>query len=277
MRNNKLSLSLTDSLILDVVLSSRRFHPRLGVRKLYHRYGDDIRNINKYFGRDKLFTLLRNNDLLVKRKKQYHKTTNTNHFFRRYANKIKDIALTAPNQVWASDITYLRVDKSKSNDNGHLYLSLLTDMYSRKIVGWSLSDNMSVDLCKSSLKQALKANKDYSNLFHHSDRGSQYCCYSYTDILDKHNVKISMTEENHCYENALAERVNGILKDEYNLDRTFRNKQLAFIACKEAIKLYNNDRPHWALGLKTPEQVHKNDIDKNEKSKYSINNLKINL
>jgi transposase InsO family protein len=187
----------------------------------------------------------------VERKRQYQKTTHSYHHFHKYGNKIKALNIVRPNHVWASDITYLRTEQ------GFVYLSLLTDMYSRKIVGWSVSGSLSIEGSLDALNRSLKANPVRQPLIHHSDRGVQYCCHDYVKKLKKHHIEISMTEENHCYENGLAERVNGILKDEYLLDRTFKDLAHAQKACQEAVILYNTRRPHWALKFKTPEQVHR--------------------
>ena len=240
---------LSESLIVDLVLQERRLQPRLGGRKLYFMLGESIRKIAPNFGRDKFFDLLRHHDLLVDRKRQYRKTTNSWHHFHKYGNIIKDLPIIRCNQIWASDITYLRTEK------GFVYLSLLTDMYSRKIVGWSLSESLSIEGTVKALKKALKENS-VQNLIHHSDRGVQYCSRDYVKILNKNKIAISMTEENPSYENALAERVNGILKDEYLLDRTLADFAHAERACREAIHLYNTRRPHGSLKLQTPERVH---------------------
>jgi transposase InsO family protein len=242
--------SFSEELILDLVQEERRLQPRIGGKKLYFMLNSDIHDIYPHFGRDKFFRFLGKHDLLVERKRQYCKTTNSWHHFHKYGNIIKDLDISRPNQVWASDITYLRTE------NGFVYLSLLTDMYSRKIVGWSLSASLAVEGSIQALKKSLRQNPLKKALVHHSDRGIQYCCKDYVKILNKNKIKISMTEENHCYENAMAERVNGILKDEYLLDRTFKDFKHAEKSCQEAIKLYNTRRPHWALKFKTPEQVH---------------------
>ena len=241
---------LSGSLILDMVRGERCLQPRLGGKKLYWMLGSDIRAIVPHFGRDKFLSLLREHDLLVERKREYRKTTHSYHHFHKYGNLIKDLCIVRSNQAWASDITYLRTEK------GFVYLSLLTDMYSRKIVGWSVSNSLSIEGSVAALKRALRENPVELPLIHHSDRGVQYCSHEYVRILKKKSISISMTEENHCYENAMAERVNGILKDEYLLDRTFNDLSDAQKACKEAIILYNTRRPHWSLKFKTPEQMH---------------------
>jgi transposase InsO family protein len=254
---------LSESLILGMVRRERRLQPRLGGKKLYFMLSSDIHTILPNFGRDKFFTLLRDNDLLVERKRQYRKTTHSYHRFHKYGNLIKDLCIVRPNQVWASDITYLRTE------DGFVYLSLLTDtsyfvqstsMYSRKIVGWFVSNSLlrtsyvvqvSIEGSVAALKKALRENDLQNPLIHHSDRGVQYCSNDYVGLLKKKNISVSMTEDNHCYENAMAERVNGILKDEYLLDRTFKDLAHAQKACKEAVMLYNTRRPHWSLKLKS--------------------------
>lgn len=159
--------------------------------------------------------------------------------------------VTNPNQVWVSDITYIRTVK------GFCYLALITDMYSRKIVGYDLSDSLELAGCVRALKKALKQAGKRPPQVHHSDRGIQYCSNLYTHMLKKNNIVISMTEENHCYENAIAERVNGILKDEFYLDQTFDSLQHAKRATKNAINLYNQIRLHVSLDFKTPNMVYK--------------------
>ena len=235
---------------MDLVKERRHLMPRLGGRKLYHVLKDDLRDIGK-IGRDKFFDILRSNDLLVKRKRSYTKTTNSHHRFYKWSNLLMDVELTGSNQAWGSDITYLRTIK------GFVYLFLITDLYSRKIVGWSLSRSLSIEGGLEALKIALSSWKDKSSgLIHHSDRGVQYCSKDYVKRLQKAGVSISMTEENHCYENAKAERVNGILKDEFCLNATFNDFKQAAKTVRSAIKIYNEHRPHWSLGLNTPSQVH---------------------
>jgi len=244
------SLILQESLIIDLIQEQRHLMPRLGGKKLYYLLYDDLQAIGK-IGRDKFFDILRNNNMLIERKRSYIKTTQSYHRFRKWKNLVSELEIDRCNQVWASDITYLRTL------NGFVYLFLITDMYSRKIVGWSLSNSLSIEGGLKAFKMAQKANKgSIDELIHHSDRGIQYCSREYVKLLQKHHVRISMTEENHCYENSLAERVNGILKDEFLLNSTFNNDTQALSACVSAINVYNEHRPHWALKLKTPCQVH---------------------
>ena len=188
--------------------------------------------------------------MLTLRKKYRMRTTNSHHRFYKYGNIIKDLEINRPNQVWASDITYIRTVK------GFCYLALITDMYSRKIVGYDLSDSLELNGCVRALNKAIYQAKKINGLIHHSDRGIQYCSNVYTQILKRKKINISMTEENHCYENAMAERVNGILKDEFYLDQTFANVAHAKRAAKNAIKLYNEIRLHLSLDYKTPNMVY---------------------
>jgi transposase InsO family protein len=220
----------------------------MGGKKLYYLLKDLSQTL--HVGRDKFYDILRSSNLLVEKKTSGTRTTNSYHRFHVYKNELSKVKITSPNQSWCSDITYIRTEK------GFKYLFLLTDSCSRKIVGWELSENLSLEGGIRALKKALKQCKDPEGVIHHSDRGIQYCSNEYTKILCKEKMIISMTEENHCYENAMAERVNGILKDEYLLDSTFKDFRIATKACSEAIELYNNKRPHWSLGLKTPEEVH---------------------
>jgi len=202
-------------------------------------------------GRDTLFKVLREHQMLTLRKKYSARTTNSYHRFYKYSNIIKDLDVTRPNQVWVSDITYIRTVK------GFCYLALITDMHSRKIVGYDLSDSLELNGCVRALKKAIYQAKNIKALIHHSDRGIQYCSNVYTQILKRKKIDISMTEENHCYENAMAERVNGILKDEFYLDQTFMNVAHAKSATKNAINLYNEIRLHLSLDFKTPNMVYK--------------------
>ena len=229
----------------------RRSLPREGVRKLKISLNDEFTKANLKVGRDTLFNVLRKHQMLTLRKKYSARTTNSYHRFYKYNNIIKDIEVTRPNQVWVSDITYIRTIK------GFCYLALITDMYSRKIVGYDLSDSLELNGCVRALNKAIYQAKNIKELVHHSDRGIQYCSNVYTQILKRNKIDISMTEENHCYENAMAERVNGILKDEFYLDQTFTDVAHAKRATKNAIKLYNEIRLHLSLDYKTPNMVYK--------------------
>lgn len=241
---------LNEGFILSLVHELRRHHPRLGGKKLYFLLKEEIVKSGIKMGRDMFFELLRKSELLVKRRRKYVSTTDSYHRFRVYNNLLKDRMLTKAHQAWVSDITYIRTS------GGFVYLFLITDIYSRKIVGWDLSDSLKIDGAIRSLQMAIRQCPDTEALIHHSDRGIQYCSHDYVNLLKKAKIKISMTEENHCYENATAERVNGILKQEYGLDDTFSSERYAAKAVKEAICFYNTERPHWSLKLATPQQVH---------------------
>ena len=189
--------------------------------------------------------------MLTLRKKYSSRTTNSQHRFRKYKNIIKNLKVTQPNQVWVSDITYIRTIK------GFCYLALITDMYSCKIVGYDISNNLELKGCERAMNKALYQAEDTTGLIHHSDRGIQCCSNVYTKSLKRNNIGISMTEENHCYENAMAERVNGILKDEFYLDQTFYSLQHVKRATKNAVNLYNEIRLHLSLNYRTPNMVYK--------------------
>ncbi len=237
--------------IVHIVKKRRRSLPREGVRKLMKSLKIDFEKQHVKVGRDTLFNVLRKHKMLTLRKRYSMKTTNSHHRFYKYSNIIKDVEITRPNQVWASDITYIRTVK------GFCYLALITDMYSRRIVGYDLSDSLELKGCVRALNKAIYQAKNIKGLIHHSDRGIQYCSNVYTQILKRKKIDISMTEENHCYENAMAERVNGILKDEFYLDQTFANVAHAKRAAKNAIKLYNEMRLHLSLDYRTPNMVYK--------------------
>ncbi len=238
--------------VVNLVNEERKDQPRVGTRKLYKALYSLFILEDLKVGRDKLFDILREHEMLVKRKKASCKTTDSYHRFHKYSNLVKDMEVTAPNQVWVSDITYIRTV------NGFCYLALITDMHSRKIVGYDISDSLELAGCMRALKMALAKARPAAGLVHHSDRGIQYCSNQYVEELKKRKIKISMTEENHCYENALAERVNGILKDEFYLDQCFFSTSHACTAAKNAIDIYNTKRLHLSLGYKTPDSVFKN-------------------
>lgn len=238
--------------VVALVQNERKEQPRIGSRKLHFTLKEQFKSENIKVGRDRLLDILRDSKMLIKRKKAYTKTTNSFHRFYKYKNIIKDIEITKPNQVWVSDITYIRTQ------TGFCYLALITDLYSRKIVGSDLSDSLGLAGCLRAFKRALWQSRPAANAIHHSDRGFQYCSNQYVEELKKNGFQISMTEENHCYENAVAERVNGILKDEFFLDQIFFNMDHAKKATKNAIDIYNNKRIHLSLQCKTPNSVFQN-------------------
>lgn len=246
-----MNITNDDRKALAIVLKRRQLLPREGGRKLYHAIKKELETNQVKIGRDKLFDLLRANNLLVERKKAYHRTTDSNHRFYKHKNLVKDVVPSGSNQVWVSDITYIRVFK------GFCYLALITDAYSRKIVGYDLSDSLELTGCVRAMKMALKQLPRNHKLVHHSDRGSQYCSNEYVNMLKDNSILISMTQENHCYENAMAERVNGILKDEFYMDSCFENKSHAQKSARDAINIYNKYRLHLSLNFKTPSQIHK--------------------
>jgi putative transposase len=239
---------VASDVILTLVREERKIQPMLGARKLLVRIGQTLANKGFFIGRDRFFKLLKDNNLLIKRKRKYCVTTNSNHPFMVHWNLMYGANITGSNQAFVSDITYIRVGEK------FVYLALVTDYYSRAIVGWYCNDTLESIGAQKALSKALKQLPAGTRIIHHSDRGCQYCCHAYIRMLEGH--QISMTEQNHCYENGKAERVNGILKQEYGLDAVFGSKADALKAVKEAIYLYNNLRPHQALGYRYPAQVH---------------------
>lgn len=238
--------------VLEMVAEIRKEMPGTGTRKLYAEIQMKLKESGIKMGRDALFNLLRNHGLLIRRTKSYHITTDSKHFFFRSPNLLKEMAIEHAEQAFVCDITYIKTD------NGYAYLSLVTDVYSKKIMGWNLADNMKVDLVKAALKMASK-NIIHSTkeIIHHSDRGIQYCCPEYTDFAEEMGYKMSTTEKYDPYENAVAERVNGILKYEFGLRKTIVSLDAARKIISQAVKIYNTKRRHWSLGLDTPEIAHK--------------------
>lgn len=212
--------------------------------------GDDFRKYQIKIGRDKLFHFLRDEYLLVSKTRRYYKTTNSRHWMRKYPNLIKELNVNRPEQVWAADITYLRT-KEKI-----FYLHLITDTYSKKIVGHKLADNLMACSTLEALRMAVINRKYQNDLIHHSDRGLQYCSREYTEYLLANNISISMTQCYDPYENAIAERVNGTLKDEFGLFDIFENTIDLKKQVEESIDLYNRMRVHLSINMLTPEQAH---------------------
>ncbi len=249
-RHYRRSREVDEGLILSLVRRERSVQPRLGTRKLLHILGDELKSAGVSVGRDSFFSILGRSSLLIKRRLRGYRTTDSRHRFRVYGNLLKDFVLTSPHQALVSDITYIRTDE------GFMYLSLVMDAYSRTVVGYYCSDNLEADGTLRSLTMALRGLPAGSETIHHSDRGSQYCCGAYVEKLNRRGLRISMTEENHCYENSRAERLNGILKQEYGLGGRFRRKSDVRKAVREAVTLYNCRRPHQSLGYQCPMEVH---------------------
>jgi putative transposase len=233
-----------------MVLDLRRFMPRLGARKLYYLLKPKLEDLGIKLGRDGLFDYLREQNLLVKPKRSYTKTTYSKHWMKKHPNLFSDLVVERPEQAFVSDITYVE------SDEGVHYLSLVTDACSRKIMGHELSYAMKASDTVKALKRAAAQRITTRPLIHHSDRGSQYCSALYQNELSKHNIQPSMTDGYDCYQNALAERVNGILKQEFLLYRCKTFEDLKVLVA-ESIDIYNRLRPHLSLGMKTPEDVHK--------------------
>jgi len=225
--------------------------PRIGSTKLYHILQFDLRHNGVFVGRDKFHKILKHLCLLVPRKKMFFRTTDSNHLFNKHSNLVKGMKLNKPEQLWVSDITYLKTSE------GSMYLSLITDAYSKKIMGYEVSDNLKAESTKKALLSAIK-NRNYPKrkLIHHSDRGIQYCCPEYTDVLLKNKIKVSMTTKYDPYENSIAERINGILKQEFDISNKYLRKQEIRRLVNQTVKIYNNMRPHFSCNLMTPQKAH---------------------
>lgn len=259
--------ALQHDLILQEVTSIRKQQKRLGTRKLMFMMQEFMEDHRIEIGRDKMFDLLASRGLLIrKRKCRIPRTTYSDHWMRKYPNLIREFIPTASNQLWVSDITYIRLL------DDFAYLSLITDAYSRKIVGFFISETLEAVGCLKALKMALSNNPQRGRLIHHSDRGSQYCCADYVSILDKHFIKISMTESGDPLENAIAERVNGVLKEEL-LEEKYLNYEQARHAVSVAVSIYNHLRPHGSIDLLTPEEAHyrEGELKRRWKNYYSNN------
>ena len=250
-RKRRTKAQLDAELVCRLVRRERALQPRLGGRKLLHMLRGELAEHGVKLGRDRFFAVLREHSLLLEKLPSYApKTTNSRHSLPVFRNLVRDMTLTGRNQAWASDITYIRTDE------GFIYLALISDMWSRKIVGYHAGDTLEAEGALRALERAAATLGEGERPVHHSDRGCQYCCHAYVEALRKHGMGVSMTEEAHCYENALAERVNGILKQEYGLGSWFKRKADAKGAIDEAVLLFNTKRPHLALAYQTPQQVH---------------------
>jgi len=228
--------------LIQQVLAHRKLQPRLGARKL-------LELIRPSMGRDAFFELLRENGLLVRRKRYRVRTTFSCHRFKKYPNLTYELVPVRSEQLWVSDITYIRLKSDFA------YLSLVTDAYSRKIIGFCLSHDLSTSSCLNALKMALAARTTDLPLIHHSDRGTQYCSQAYTDLLKRKGIGISMTQSGNPRDNAIAERVNGILKMEF-LKESYDDLNEAYRAVRLAVNTYNNLRPHSSLDMMTPQTAH---------------------
>jgi transposase InsO family protein len=237
-------------LILEMVRQIRRKHPRMGGRKLAFKLEPMLAAEGLHLGRDRLFDLLREADLLVQRRKSYRRTTIPGLW--RTPNLLPGMTISQPNQVWVSDLTYLETETQP-----FVYLFLLMDLYSRFIVGWHVSDSLAASGALSTLQTSLRPFQGAcENLIHHSDHGVQYTSYAYLETLQQNGIRPSMGEVGNCYDNAFAERVIGTLKGEYGLDILLTNIFQAQQMSGEAIRLYNTDRPHLALDYAIPQEVY---------------------
>lgn len=250
-RRQRQRRAVDGDLVRELVRGERQHQARLGTRKLYHLLKPRLKQAGVRMGRDRMFEELRKRGLLLEPVAAPHpQTTQSYHNLPVFRNLIKDLEVTGPNQVWVSDITYLRTRES------FVYLALITDKYSRKIVGWHAGDTLEAVGCVRALERALVDLPEGSRPIHHSDQGSQYCCHEYVERLRRSGLQASMTETNHCAENALAERMNGILKQEYGLGMELPSKEIAYLAVQQGIRLYNTRRPHGSLNNRIPAEVH---------------------
>ena len=239
-------------LVLQLVREQRRAQPGLGGRKLYHLIGPELKKAGVKLGRDRLFGELKKAGLLVeKRPSEWPKTTRFDRRLPVFKNLIKRRKLTGRNQVWVADITYIRTQER------FLYLALVTDRWSRKIVGYQLGNTLGAEISLQALNMGLASLQKGEKPIHHSDRGCQYASHAFVQRVEQAGLRMSMTEKDHTAENAMAERINGILKQEYWLDVKFENDRQARRACAQSIMLYNTRRPHSALGMRTPDEVHR--------------------
>lgn len=240
--------------VIEQVQAIRLRQPRIGTRKLHSLLGQPLAQVGITVGRDRLFCILRQARLLVQAQRAYHKTTNSHHRFRHHPNLLKagaeQVIPTGPEQVWVADITYL------PTRGKFVYLSLVTDAWSRKIVGYHVHGSLQTEEVSQALKMALRDRRGKAPLIHHSDRGIQYCSTYYQEIHRRHGLVCSMTDGYDCYQNALAERVNGILKGEFLLNRPVDLAQAAKMVA-QSVRIYNQERPHTALKYKTPDAVHR--------------------
>lgn len=268
-------ISIEEHLILKEIESIRKNHKRMGTRKLYEKLTPFMLEHQIKIGRDGLFSLLSANHLLVRKCKRRIQTTQSYHWLRKYPNLIREFVPNAPNQLWVSDITYWKINAN------HVYISFITDAYSHKIVGYHVAKTLEALETLQSLKMALtciKGQSSHFQLIHHSDRGVQYCSHDYVKLLQDYNIKISMTENGDPLENAIAERVNGIIKNEYLYSYSVKTIDEAKKVLSFVVNLYNEDRPHLSIGNLYPSQVHNGCLktEKLWKSYYKKNPMIVN-
>jgi len=242
---------LHDDIILQYIEEQRKILPRLGTRKLHYIIAPMLASHGIRIGRDYLFELLNRHKLLIRQRKRKAITTDSRHWMHKYSNLTTELVCHRPEQLWVSDITYIGMP------NQWAYLSLITDAYSRKVMGFALRADMTTQGCIDALQMALD-NRQYPqhDLIHHSDRGSQYCSAAYVELLNKHRIAISMTQHGDPYENALAERMNGIIKSEFNLYYSQVGLEQTYQLIKNSIMAYNNHRPHGSCDMLTPQSAH---------------------
>jgi transposase InsO family protein len=261
LRDKELLKKANRDLILDLIIKEKAILKESGGKKLYYLLKAEIKSLGIKMGRDKFLNFLRDNGLMVSRKKYKQPKTDSNHPFRKYRNLIKDMEIRRPDQVWVSDITYIRVGQDWN------YLTLITDLYSRRIMGYSFSPGMGVSQTTGkAIKMAMKNKRNDGETILHSDRGFQYCNPGFVKENKKNKIFPSMTENSDPYENAVAERLNGILKYEFHLRYRFKSYQVARKEIQKAIKVYNSYRPHWSLELKTPNYVYAKSTESIENS-----------
>jgi len=242
-----------EALVVELVKRERRVQPRVGGRKLLRMLRGELQDNGVRIGRDRLFEVLGKHGLLLERKRRGVRTTDSRHRYRVYSNLVAELETTAPNEIWVSDLTYIRTDE------GFVYGSVIMDLHSRMIVGSHLGHTLELEGCLAALEEALTGLPETRFPIHHSDRGSQYCSTDYVERLRGRGLPISMTEVHHCAENSFAERVIGTLKHEYALGDTFRTRQQAAEAFEQGVHLYNHRRLHEHLDYLTPAEVHTRD------------------
>ena len=239
--------------IKEMIEPIRKKMPRYGTEKLHLDISDKLKQSNIKMGRDGFLKFCRSHRLLVPKTKRCFITTDSKHFYHKSPNLIKELVPTHSEQVFVSDITYIKLEDK------HAYLALVTDLYSKKVMGYRLDDNMKVGLVKDALTMAIKnCEHNHQTIIHHSDRGIQYCCPDYSDFSTQRGMILSTTEKYDPYENAVAERINGILKYEFGLIKTIPSLEIANKMLKEAVTIYNNERRHCSLEMNTPNFAHSN-------------------